>query len=200
MTGRRPDRPASAGRNELIAAARALFAELGYAGTSTRQIAAAAGMQPGNLRHHFVSKAGLFTAVYEDCIAQVSAVVAPMVDGGTGVAPGDIVRRLGQLAAAAPGVAAFLAVAPLERSRHRELQSELGEEPVVLEHLVRASVGHWAAAGRVAPGVDTDALVDALIAAVYGVLLYSTRIDPTVDRTASFEALALMVDGSAWAR
>jgi AcrR family transcriptional regulator len=53
-------------RGSLIAAARSLFAERGFAGVGTEEIVRAARMTRGALYHHFESKDDLFRAVYED--------------------------------------------------------------------------------------------------------------------------------------
>jgi AcrR family transcriptional regulator len=49
---------------ELLAAARELFAQDGYAATSLDEIASAAGVTKGALYHHFHSKRAIFRAVY----------------------------------------------------------------------------------------------------------------------------------------
>jgi AcrR family transcriptional regulator len=63
-------------RAALIAAARPLFAERGYAGVGTEQIARAAGVTRGALYHHFEDKRGLFEAVYEQIEVELAERIA----------------------------------------------------------------------------------------------------------------------------
>ena len=53
-------------REALIASARALFAQRGFASVGTEEIVRAARMTRGALYHHFHSKEDLFRAVYEE--------------------------------------------------------------------------------------------------------------------------------------
>ena len=58
-------RDAAATREAVLAAAREVFAELGYDGAGTREIAAAAGVDPRLIGRYFGSKEGLFTEVVD---------------------------------------------------------------------------------------------------------------------------------------
>jgi len=60
--------PEQTGRQRLLDAAAQLFVDQGYAGTTLRQIASAAGIKAGSIYHHFDSKDELFIAVLHDGI------------------------------------------------------------------------------------------------------------------------------------
>ena len=64
-----------------------LFAEHGYAEVTIRQVAAAAGVSPGLVIHHYGSKEGLRTAIDERVTAFVEAMLADLdrlpADGGS---------------------------------------------------------------------------------------------------------------------
>jgi AcrR family transcriptional regulator len=67
--GRPPGRKAEqseATRRRLLAVARELFAERGYAGTATEEVVQRAGVTRGALYHQFRDKEDLFRAVYEE--------------------------------------------------------------------------------------------------------------------------------------
>jgi len=59
-TAQRPD-----AKTELLEAARRVLLESGYAGLSTRAVAAEAGTQMSQIRYHFGSKEGLVLALFE---------------------------------------------------------------------------------------------------------------------------------------
>lgn len=61
--GRRAKQDAVDARAALLSAATRLFAEQGVAQTSTREICAAAGLNPGAIHYHFGDKDGLYRAV-----------------------------------------------------------------------------------------------------------------------------------------
>lgn len=76
-----PDAP---GRDGVLDAAAALFVEHGYAATTLRQIAGAAGIKAGSIYHHFESKDDLFVQILDRGIAVMidafEAVEAPRGD------------------------------------------------------------------------------------------------------------------------
>lgn len=62
---------APSGRERILTAALALFGERGFAGTSVRQVGAAAGVSPPLVLHHFGSKQGLREAVDAEVMGRV---------------------------------------------------------------------------------------------------------------------------------
>ena len=66
-------------RHLLLDVAAALFAARGYAATSMRDIAKAAGMLPGSIYCHFPTKAVLLRAVYEEGVRRIGDGVARAV-------------------------------------------------------------------------------------------------------------------------
>ncbi len=72
---------AEATRTALLAAARDLFTERGYAGVGTEEIVARAQVTRGALYHHFADKRDLFRAVHEQMESEIVAAIAARMDG-----------------------------------------------------------------------------------------------------------------------
>lgn len=89
----------------LLAAAR-LFAERGYEATSVRDIAAAVGVRPGSIYHHYASKEDLFVSVHEEGFRQLTAQVEQAM------APGPTPRAK-LLALCTAHIEALVAVNPM---------------------------------------------------------------------------------------
>jgi AcrR family transcriptional regulator len=77
--GRRPGAPDT--RAAILAAARELFARGGYAGTSMRAVAAAAGVDAALVHHYFGTKDDLFVAALALPVDLRTAVL-PVIEGG----------------------------------------------------------------------------------------------------------------------
>ena len=66
-------------RTALLAAARQLFAERGYAGVGTEEIVQRAKVTRGALYHHFRDKRDLFRAVHEAAEAELAATIGEQI-------------------------------------------------------------------------------------------------------------------------
>src|SRR5690348_10068598 len=86
---RRTAADAARTRLDILRAARKLFADQGYADTTTSEIAEAAGVTVGALFHHFDGKAGLFRSVFESLEVEMDAYVrdtaGPFADSTDGL-------------------------------------------------------------------------------------------------------------------
>lgn len=117
---RRSAADAAQTRVDILAAARRLFAENGYASTTTGQIAETAGVTVGALFHHFDGKPGLFRTVFGQIEGELEATIREAAEKAGG---------------SAMGVENFLAGfrAYLEFARRREFyRIVMLEGPVVL--------------------------------------------------------------------
>lgn len=79
-------------RGALVAAARPLFAEKGYAAVGTEEIVRAAGVTRGALYHHFGGKRDLFEAVYEQIEAELAERIAAGALAGNAASPLEAMR------------------------------------------------------------------------------------------------------------
>jgi AcrR family transcriptional regulator len=89
--GRRPGAPDT--RAEVLAAARASFAEKGFRATTIRAVAASAGVDPALVHHYFGSKDDLFVAALEIPV-DPREVLAPVVAAGPDGAGERLLRTL----------------------------------------------------------------------------------------------------------
>ena len=84
-------------RGALIEAARALFAERGYAGVGTEEIVRAAGVTRGALYHHFAGKRDLFEAVYRQIEIELAERIAVGAFGAGAESPLGAMRAGAEL-------------------------------------------------------------------------------------------------------
>jgi AcrR family transcriptional regulator len=99
-TERRPttrQRMAAARREQILETALGLFAERGFDGTSTRQIAKEAGIAEGLIFHYFPTKGSLLTAILEDRLEGRRAFrtrLRPLLDDAGGKPALEVLRAV----------------------------------------------------------------------------------------------------------
>ncbi len=92
-TGRRTQAERAADTREaLIAAARPLFAEHGFADVALEAVVRAAGVTRGALYHHFADKTELFAAVFERVEAEVAMRMGEAIAASGQTDPVEIMR------------------------------------------------------------------------------------------------------------
>lgn len=89
---RRPSDIVISGRSAIVAAATRLFARRGFAETSMRQIAEAAGVSKAAIYHHFRDKDRLYRSLLEEAIDSLTRAMKRVLDDGP--APGALARAV----------------------------------------------------------------------------------------------------------
>jgi AcrR family transcriptional regulator len=188
----RPDR-GEATRDALLAAARVLFAERGYAGVGTEEVVRRAGVTRGALYHYFRDKQDLFRAVFEQTEAEIMQTIIARVEGLT-----DPMEEL------AVGVRAFLDACDdptLMRIGVRDAPGVLGWEEwreIGNRHglgLVTGALSWAMDEGQIARS-DVRTLAHVLLAALAEAsLLIASADDPRVAREDVERTLMLLLDG-----
>lgn len=177
-------------RAELIAAARRLFIEKGYADTATPDIVAAAGLTRGALYHHFTDKQALFQAVVE---AEAQA-VADEIDRASpeSLAPREALVRGGDAflsAMAEPGRTRLLLVdgpAVLGRAAMDEIDGRHATRSL------REGLAFAASEGALPGTIPAEALAQLLSSAFDRA---AVAIGAGADRSEYQAALACLIDG-----
>lgn len=186
-------RQAEATRELLVATARDVFTERGYAATAIDDIVQRAGVAKGSLYHHFHGKEAIFRAVYESVQAEaVAGVMAAALGAGE---PWAAVRA---------GLAAFLdaCLQPSFRRivvldsisvlQHQALEG--GLEPAELP-MLRTVITPLVAA-ELLPGVGTEPLAHVALGGLYGAALYIARAgQPEAARAEINAVLDAIVEG-----
>lgn len=174
----------------VLAAARRLFAARGYAATSNRAIADAAGLTHTAIYNHFGSKPRLFTAVFVDVQDLLVAELERSDDDGAGQGsfPGVLLDALEALRSADPSYVEFLASMYVEVRRHPELQEIFqGGAPFPIVEALRTLTG-----GETTGDGGADDALWFWIAFALGVAQLSALADDATFR-ASIDALRRQV-------
>jgi AcrR family transcriptional regulator len=179
-------------RSALLASARRLFTERGYAATSTNEIVERAGVTRGALYHHFPAKYDLFRAVFEQLEAELADQVARAALAGS-----DALEQLRL------GCRAFLDTC-LDPAVQRIV---IVEGPAVLGwetwHEIEERYGHGLVVAGVAAAVDAGLVerqpVEPLANVLFGALAQAGMVvaraaDPGAARTEMEAAMDRLLD------
>jgi AcrR family transcriptional regulator len=181
MVGKRRTQPerSAATRAALVAAARELFTERGFAGVGTEEIVRAAGVTRGALYHQFADKVELFAAVYEAVEERLGQRVDERISAVGETDPLAIMRLGAEVwldACAEPEVQRVVLLdgpAVLGWERWREISGRNGLG------LIEALLVHAIEVGRIAPQ-PVSPLAHVLIGALDEAALYIARADDQV--------------------
>lgn len=175
MSGRR--RGPSNTRQEILDAAREVFADRGVDGT-TREIAQRAGVDPAMIAHYFGSKGGLFEAVTALQVDPAD-VIAPVLDAGTDDAARELVLALVRTWDAHAAV-----LTTLVRSAMRSKTLAAQMRTFILERAVGPVVR------RFSPDDEVDTRAALLASQITGLMLtrYVLRWEPVASADAAWVA------------
>jgi AcrR family transcriptional regulator len=182
-------------RKALVAAARQLFAEHGFADTGTEAVVQAAGVTRGALYHHFKDKTALFQAVYEDLeqelVARVEAKVAGLTDPLRVLYKGSEAFLDACLDPAVLRVVLLEGPSVLGWEKWREIDQAYGLG------MIRAVLEMAMAAGAIRPA-PLDALAHIFLGGLMeGSMLLANSADRTKTRKDVGKAVAAFIDGLA---
>lgn len=132
-------------RELLLSAARELFLEQGFEGTSTLQIARRAGVSEGILFHHFGSKKGLFVCLAEEFARDASAATMPA--DPSEMTEETVVRSAFEFAESNPALYQLLMNGGAELA-----DLDLSAQADILVHAIQTNLEHAMAQGQVRRG------------------------------------------------
>lgn len=188
VTRRTQSERRAATRGALVAAARALFADRGFAGVSREEIVERAGVTRGAMYHYFNSKEDLFRAVYEEVERDLCEAIAT-----TAMAADDPVEqlRLGSVAflrSAGTGEVRRIAVLDSPAVLDAATRQAIGEQYGL--GLVREALAAVDAVGRLAAG-PVDQLAPILMAVLHEA---ATQIADGADETTTIALIDTLID------
>jgi AcrR family transcriptional regulator len=182
-------------RGALIAAARGLFAEHGFAGVGTEEIVRAAGVTRGALYHHFKGKRELFEAVYERIEAELAERIAAGALAANAASPMEAMRAGAEMFLAASTEPETQRIVLLDGpsvlgwDRWREIATEHGLG--LIEATLRAAVD----SGAIAPQ-PVRPLAHVLMGALdEAAMLVARAEDPEQTRVEVAATLGALLDG-----
>lgn len=180
-------------------AARLVFSERGYEGTTFQAIAVRADLTRPAVNHYFPSKHELYREV-ADQTNQVLVAAAEMAPTGC-----TLIERLAAFLVAVrqsdvenPGTAAFLVTHVLESQRHPELNTAENDSVQLIRNLSTCAVRDAIERGEVARDIDAIALVETLVLVLCGTGFYGGYLRSHHEMSVVIEMLRRLLEGALW--
>lgn len=182
-------------RERILRAARDLFVERGYEGTSMAQILSAAGITKGGFYFHFPSKAALAAAVMESAKAQINAQIMSAAEGTRALPDLIAIARRAFQACDAPSLAAARRLShELADSGHAN--DAMGIHSRQWAHMVEELIAKAQAEGDVGPEVDAHSASVVIMSAYFGLVEMGASLEGGAGRyEEQFLRMALAVLG-----
>lgn len=187
-------------RADLIAAARKLFVEKGFAATSVEAITRTAGVSKGTFYHHFPDKKAMFAELYTERMVQVAAL------GDTTSESVRVTRDVPAMAIVSDLTLAFLRRTiddPLHRELMAQAPSVLGEQyrhinDTISRPPIERLLDVLTERGELKPDVPVTITAQLLLAGLCeGNHIIATAADPEDALARTGRALMLMLSGLA---
>ena len=161
-----------------MAAAAQIFAEKGYAGATTRELAAAAGVNEVTLFRHFGSKGNLFEAIInaQSMLPDLAGIVAQRLTGSYR----DDLRRIGSLTLRAMlERRESMRLMLCESDRAPELRELMAQIPVRLRQMLAGYLRQQMEDGRVRAG-DAEVMAQAFFGMLFAHSISAVILDTPV--------------------
>ena len=183
----------------IIAAARRIFAERGYAAAQNRAVAELAEVTSSSLYHYFDSKLALYTAVFTDAESVVAARYSKAIkaDATPAEAVGSVLDAARRLHAEDSSIPSFLAGVPIEMRNHPEVSDAIAQCEVKTAAVLIAVFETAKERDLLGPDVNAYAMAALLFASTTGVALFAqTPLGFTYEEM--IDALQQLVDGTSF--
>lgn len=192
--GRPPASDALATKERILHTARLTFAELGYAATTNKHLAASADVTTGAIYHYFESKLDLYRAVNAEAQSNVCVHFEAAVNEAKSFVEGveavlDVAHELNNRD---PSLARFLGAVRIDVRRNPELRSVFKTATVRREKFIENLVEIGVKSGEL--DVTNRARTIALIRTMLIGLVDAVSDDPATHR-AAVDALKLLIEG-----
>lgn len=179
----------AATRNSLLAAAREVFCDVGYAQAAVTDIVAKAGASVGSLYHHFNGKADLYLTLFEEFQVRQQERTREAIHTVRDAGEADPMRQF------LAGAGAYLDGCLAERDVARLFIS--GDGPPGFDRIMRQRLNRWArrnaALFHTADGGVDEALVTVLTGAVAGAVSeISLSDDEDASRRLAVDIIAIV--------